>query len=164
MKMYSRFSPYRWRVFRRLRYGRGRGVHSPKGYAMILSLIRPYAIYYHFEQYPKLFASPLSWALLRMEVCTKSSNISGKTVSISTLIYGAKLLKSKETDYKRHTYIRSVESGSTFHANSGATQSAFALEGMRVETGRHRLHVQSQFANKLQHLRLFGVPTTQQHR
>ena len=66
MKMYSRYSPYRWRVFRRLRYGRGRGVHSPKGYAMILSLIRPYATYYHFEQYPKLFASPLARLVYRL--------------------------------------------------------------------------------------------------
>lgn len=33
---------------------------------MILSLIRPYAIYYHFEQYPKLFASPLARLVFRL--------------------------------------------------------------------------------------------------
>lgn len=41
-------------------------MHSPKGYAMILSLIRPYATYYHFEQYPKLFASPLARLVYRL--------------------------------------------------------------------------------------------------
>lgn len=66
MKMYSSFSLYRCRFLRRLRYGRGRGVHSPLGYAMILSLVRPYATYYHFEQYPKLFASPLARLVYRL--------------------------------------------------------------------------------------------------
>ena len=66
MKMYSSFSLYRCRFLRRLRYGRGRGVHSPLGYAMILSLVRPYATYYHFEQFPKLFATRVSRLVYRI--------------------------------------------------------------------------------------------------
>ena len=66
MKMYSSYSLYRCHFLRRLRYGRGRGVHSPLGYAMILSLVRPYATYYHFEQFPKLFATRVSRLVYRI--------------------------------------------------------------------------------------------------
>ena len=66
MKMYSSYTLYRCRFLRRLRYGRGRGVHSPLGYAMILSLVRPYATYYHFELYPKLFATRVARLVYRI--------------------------------------------------------------------------------------------------
>lgn len=46
MKPYRRHTPLRFRLVRRLRYGRGHGVHSPRAYALVHSLVRPRHTYY----------------------------------------------------------------------------------------------------------------------
>ncbi|WP_320639075.1 hypothetical protein [Porphyromonas sp.] len=48
-----------------MRYGRGRGIHSPKAYSMVQMLLRPHASYYHFEEYSFLFSNPLYQLLYR---------------------------------------------------------------------------------------------------
>lgn len=65
MTHYRRISLYRFRWLRRIRYGRGRGVHSPKAYRMVQMLVRPYARYYHFDEYYPLFRSPLHQLIYR---------------------------------------------------------------------------------------------------
>lgn len=46
MKPYRQHTPMRLRFVRRLRYGRGHGVHSPRAYALVQSLVRPKHTYY----------------------------------------------------------------------------------------------------------------------
>lgn len=66
MKLYSRYSLYRFRTIRRLRYGRGRGVHSPRAFSLIHSLIRPYATYYDFRAHPALFRERMHGLIYRI--------------------------------------------------------------------------------------------------
>ncbi len=46
MRPYRRHTAMRLRFVRRLRYGRGHGIHSPRAYALVQSLIRPRHGYY----------------------------------------------------------------------------------------------------------------------
>lgn len=46
MKPYRQHTPMRLRFVRRLRYGRGHGIHSPRAYALVHSIIRPRHRYY----------------------------------------------------------------------------------------------------------------------
>lgn len=46
MKAYRRNSIYRSKFIRRLRYGRGFGIHSPLAFQMVRSIIRPLSTYY----------------------------------------------------------------------------------------------------------------------
>lgn len=68
MMLYRRISLYRHLGLRRLRYGRGRGIHSPQAYSMVQKLIRPYASYYHFKEYSILFKNPLYRLIYRVIV------------------------------------------------------------------------------------------------
>lgn len=54
MQIYPLHSLYRFRIFRRFRYGRGFGVHSPLAYALIFSLLRPFGKYYAYARFGKL--------------------------------------------------------------------------------------------------------------
>lgn len=65
MTLYKRISLYCFRRVRQLRYGRGRGIHSPKAYDMVQMLLQPRASYYDFEQYGSLFNSPLCQLIYR---------------------------------------------------------------------------------------------------
>lgn len=44
--LYRRDSLFRYRLLRRLRYGRGHGVHSPMAYRMVCSVAQPHGEYY----------------------------------------------------------------------------------------------------------------------
>lgn len=46
MHPYKRGSIYKYKALRRLRYGRGHGVHSPSAFALVQMLLRPRAGYY----------------------------------------------------------------------------------------------------------------------
>lgn len=75
MILYKRKSLYQSQNLRRLRYGRGRGVHSPKAYCMIQSLVRPHASYYHFQEHTALFDTPLHRLVYRTVARLAPSNI-----------------------------------------------------------------------------------------
>ena len=66
MPAYRRRSLFRWRLFRRLAYGRGHGIHSPLAYASVYSLLRPYSGYYLDDEEIAEVMTPDEWIWFRM--------------------------------------------------------------------------------------------------
>lgn len=50
MRLYRKNSLFSSRIIRKITYGCGRGVHSPKAFSIVNSLICPSGIYYDFER------------------------------------------------------------------------------------------------------------------
>ncbi|MDN4754730.1 hypothetical protein QYZ87_09415 [Porphyromonadaceae bacterium W3.11] len=51
MKPYKRRSLYQYKFIRKIRYGRGHGVHSPLAFQIIQNVIQPYGRYYAEDDY-----------------------------------------------------------------------------------------------------------------
>lgn len=51
MKLYDKWSIFRFKALRRLIYGRGHGVHSPSAFHIIRSIIRPLSKYYAEDEF-----------------------------------------------------------------------------------------------------------------
>lgn len=46
MRPYKRRSPYGYKLIRKVRYGRGHGVHSPLAFQLIQNIVQPFGTYY----------------------------------------------------------------------------------------------------------------------
>lgn len=68
MDLYPNCSPFKWRIFRRLCYGKGRGVHSPKAFSMVNTLLFPQGTYYAYNAMPNLFENPVYQLIYRIIV------------------------------------------------------------------------------------------------
>ena len=64
-------------------YGRGRGVHSPRAFALVHSLLRPYATYYDFDLHPSLFDADLARLVYRIVARCGIKSLVGKEIDTS---------------------------------------------------------------------------------
>lgn len=139
MKVYRRNSIFRIKLFRRIRYGRGFGVHSPLAFQMVRSIIRPLSKYYAEEQVKMTKEEQLLFRLIARHNPSVLCLVNHQGINIETLRQAKSDLKiTSEINHCDDSTLLCTDQVDIAKELNRRTKSTILLTGIRKSRNSER--------------------------